>query len=436
MFREQISLSRATQLRYPGTGIVVALVAAVPLFTDDTFYLHMLNIAFLILASALGWNVIFNSGQLTFGHSGFIAIGAYTSALLVLRLHFPFYLGFLLGGVLAFIVAVFLATLFSRLTGIFFVLLTFAASEAIRLLLINIPSVTHGTDGIIGIPPPVVPIVNLVIRSKAGSYWLHFIFVGLVMIFVQMLYKSPWGMTLRAVKSNLLLAECTGIDTRRFRIIAFGIGCGLAGFSGSLLAHFLTYTAPASFTWWKTVDALFANVVGGLHSMAGIFVGSVIVASLPELLRGFVAWQVALYGLVLVLVIRFLPGGLLSLVPKRQMMRRHSQNNKGVPVAGVEIRAADSGNAFIRFNKSGTERNATQGKELLLVENLSKHFGGLAAVNGVTFTLKAGEILGIIGPNGAGKTTLYNLITGVIRPSAGRVMFNGKNILGLTPHEI
>lgn len=143
-----------TFIGYFGTGVFIALVASIPLFIHDSFYLHLGNIVFLIMASALGFHLIFNSGQLTFGHSGFLAIGAYTSALLAIRLHFPFFLGFVFGGLVSFFVAAILGIIFSRITGIFFILLTFAAGEVIRLFLINVPSLTYGTDGIVGIPPP------------------------------------------------------------------------------------------------------------------------------------------------------------------------------------------------------------------------------------------------------------------------------------------
>lgn len=241
-------------------------------------------------------------------------------------------------------------------------------------------------------------------------------------------------MTLKAVKSNLLLAECTGINTKWYRVLAFGLGCAIAGFTGSLTAHFFTYISPSSFTWWKTVDVLFANVVGGIGNMWGVFIGSIIVASLPELLRGFVAWQVALYGLILVLVVRFMPGGLVSLIPKIQ----HSQRRQQITPLAESTMSQSSSNIGVKANLNWVDPPKKMLKDgvLLRVENLTKYFGGLAAVNGVSFKLKQGEILGLIGPNGAGKTTLYNLISGVIRPNKGRVLFKEKNIVGLPSHRI
>lgn len=242
------------------------------------------------------------------------------------------------------------------------------------------------------------------------------------------------------MKDNLLLAECTGIDTRRYRVLAFGIGCAIAGFSGSLLAHFMGFLAPMSFTFFKTLEALLANVAGGWGNLAGPIVGSVFVASLPEFLRGFVAWQVALYGMILVLVVRFIPGGIVSLVPSltsKEMRNRRQVNQEAISAAGIgEVSSSpEAGNGGHSFSFS-TQRDRRSNDEVLRIESLTKNFGGLTAVGDVSFGVRKNEILGIIGPNGAGKTTLYDLITGVTKPDKGTVLFNGEDITGIASHKI
>ncbi len=418
------------------------VLALLPLHFHDTFYLHVGNIVFLVAISALGFNFIFNSGQMSFGHAGFIAIGAYTSALLSVRLGVPFFYGFVLGGVLTFVVAVLLGIIFIRSTGLAFILMTMAAGEVIRLFIINVPSLTFGTDGVIGIPPAVLPIVGFVIRSKLAYYYLNFSVAALVAIFVALIYSSPWGTTLKSVKDNLLLAECTGVNTRRYRVLGFSIGCTIGAFSGSLLAHFMGFLSPTSFTFLKTLDALLANVAGGMGNLAGPILGAVLVASLPEFLRGFVAWQVALYGIILVLMLRFIPGGIVSLIPKliQLLTRKQRRVDQGAVSIASSVEGADPPNATPGRDpiRLGTRRGkgASSDREALRIENLTKRFGGLAAVSDVTFTVKKNEILGIIGPNGAGKTTLYNLMTGVIKKDQGSVLLNGEDISGFASHQI
>jgi branched-chain amino acid transport system permease protein len=369
---------------------------------------------------------------MSFGHAGFIAIGAYASALLTTKTGLPFISGFVLGGILAFIAAVVLGTIFIRSTGLAFVLMTIVVGEIVRLFIVNVPSLTNGTDGVIGIPPAALPIIGR-ITSKLASYWLNFAFVALTAAFIVRLYECPWGATLRSVRDNTLLAECTGINTKWFRVLAFGTGSAIGGLSGSLLAHFMGFIAPAGFTFFKTLDSMVANVVGGVGLVVGPIVGAVFVASLPEFLRGFVAWQVAMYGITVVLVLRFIPNGVVPLVPVlwqktagRGQAKRAAADNAGSPLHAMRVGDL----------KALRRRASASVGEALRIENLTRYFGGLAAVANVSFSLQEKEILGVIGPNGAGKSTLYGLISGVVKPSAGKVVLYGEDVTGMPAHKI
>lgn len=435
-------LGKVNQKQIKYLLLLVVLVALVPIFTKDIFYLHLGSLIFLSAANAVGWNLIARSGQFSFGTAGFWAIGAYTSALLTTRLGLPFFLGFALGGLLSGIVSVSLGTVFVRASGIFFTLLTFVAAESIRLFTINFPSVTFGIDGVPGIQPPSIPVIGLSITSKAGFYWLNFFFALLVVIFCTTVNRSFWGRILEAVRDNPLLAECTGIHTRWYKILAFGIGCTIAGFSGSLFAHFLTYISPSTFTFWRSIDMVLMNVLGGINSIAGPIIGAFIVSPLPEFLRGFVAYQVALYGLILVVVVRFVPGGIVSLFQFLKVLHKPTNDRRQIkqelmPVSDQdETRDQFSADTWSQLGRTEIQKKSFQGNEALQVNNITKNFGGLAAVNDVSFIVKQGEILGIIGPNGAGKTTLFNLLSGVFRPDKGRVLLGEENITGLSPHTV
>ncbi|MCJ7791114.1 MAG: branched-chain amino acid ABC transporter ATP-binding protein/permease [Dehalococcoidia bacterium] len=413
-----------------------------PFFVKEIFYLYLGSIIFLFLAAAVGWNVIARSGQVSFAHAGFWAIGAYTSALLTTRLGMPFFLCFVLAGILSATIACLLGMVFVRAAGIFFALLTMGVSEVIRLFIINVPALTYGVNGVVGVPPPVLPIINVVIESKAAFYWLNFSFAALVVVFATVLYRSPWGSTLLAVRDNFLLAECTGINTRWYKILAFSIGSLIAGLTGSLLAPFLTFVGPESFTFWKSFDAVAMNVVGGIGSVAGPIIGAFIMCPLPELLRGFVAYQAALYGLIIVLIVVLLPNGLISLPAHLPILRKLTiSDNKEVreEVMPLTDQSKVSESPDIRWRElswQNTERSHGQNRGLLQVKNVSKNFGGVAAVSDVTLAIGQGEIFGIIGPNGSGKSTVFNLISGVIRPDSGTVMFKGEDITGLAAHKV
>jgi branched-chain amino acid transport system permease protein len=243
-----------------------------------------------------------------------MAIGAFTSAQLTVQLGLPFLAGFFLGGLLAAAVALVLGRIILRLKGVYFLLFTFALTEFLFLLSKNLPALTGGNTGVVGIKPPSLPFVADPLRSKAAFYYLAVTVVTLAVAFVAALYRSPFGRALNAVRESETLAAATGYDPMRVKVIAFSIGCLLAGLGGSLFAHFLLYIAPFSFTFWESVNFLLMNIVGGSGFLVGPLLGAVIITPLPELLRAYVVWQQVLYGLVFILFMRFLPDGVTSLL--------------------------------------------------------------------------------------------------------------------------
>jgi branched-chain amino acid transport system permease protein len=151
------------------------------------------------------------------------------------------------------------------------------------------------------------------LRSKAAFYYLVLVVVALALAFVWALYRSPFGRAMDAVRESELLAAATGYNPMRIKMIAFSIGCLLAGLGGSLYAHFLLYIAPFSFTFWESVNFLLMNIIGGSTSLAGPILGALMLTPLPELLRAYVLWQQVLYGLTFMVFMRFLPDGMTPL---------------------------------------------------------------------------------------------------------------------------
>lgn len=262
---------------------------------------------------ALGLNVILKTGQVSMAHAGFMAIGAYTSAQLTAMLGVPFLVGFVAAGLGAALVALAIGRVILRLKGVYFLLFTFALNEFLYLLSKNVDPLTGGNTGIAGIQPPTLPFVADPLRSKSAFYYLALVLVVLAVAFVAALYRSPFGRAMDAVRKSELLAGATGYNPMRVKVIAFSIGCLLAGLGGSLYAHFLLYIAPFSFTFWESVNFLLMNTIGSSTSLAGPIVGAMILTPLPELLRAYVAWQQVLYGLTFMAFMRFLPDGVTPL---------------------------------------------------------------------------------------------------------------------------
>ena len=304
---------RARALPRLALAALLLLALFVPWMFENQFGLYLLDMALINAVIALGLNVVLKTGQVSMAQAGFMAIGAYTSAQLTVKLDVPFLVGFVAAGLGAALVALGLGRIILRLKGVYFLLFTFALNEFLYLLNKNVPALTGGNDGVVGIKPPTIPFVADPLRSKAAFYYLVLVVVALALAFVWALYRSPFGRAMDAVRESELLAAATGYNPMRIKMIAFSIGCLLAGLGGSLYAHFLLYIAPFSFTFWESVNFLLMSIIGGSTSLAGPILGALLLTPLPELLRAYVMWQQVLYGLAFMVFMRFLPDGVTPL---------------------------------------------------------------------------------------------------------------------------
>lgn len=310
---ERPASARARALSRIVLAALLILALFVPRMFENQFGLYLLDMALINAVIALGLNVVLKTGQVSMAQAGFMAIGAYTSAQLTVKLDVPFLVGFAAAGLGAALVSLGLGRIILRLKGVYFLLFTFALNEFLYLLNKNVPALTGGNDGLVGIKPPTIPFVADPLRSKAAFYYLALVVVALALAFVWALYRSPFGRAMDAVRESELLAAATGYNPMRVKMIAFSIGCLLAGLGGSLYAHFLLYIAPFSFTFWESVNFLLMNIIGGSTSLAGPILGALILTPLPELLRSYVMWQQVLYGLTFMVFMRFLPDGVTPL---------------------------------------------------------------------------------------------------------------------------
>ena len=329
---------RARRVRRLGVLALFCVLLLAPWAVDNQFAMHLLDMALINAVIALGLNVVLKTGQVSMAHAGFMAIGAYVSAQLTVKLQLPFLVAFVASGLAAALVALGLGRIILRLKGVYFLLFTFALNEFLYLLNKNVPLLTGGNDGIVGIPSPVLPLVADPLRSKSAFFYLALVVLALAAAFVWALYRSPFGRAMDAVRESELLAAATGYNPMRIKIVAFSIGCFMAGVGGSLYAHFIHYIAPFSFTFWESVNFLLMNIVGGSTSLAGPIIGAMILTPLPELLRSYVVWQQVLYGLTFMVIMRFLPDGVMSVVfaARRAISERRA-------VAAAATPAAESG---------------------------------------------------------------------------------------------
>ncbi|WP_233233884.1 branched-chain amino acid ABC transporter permease [Bordetella sp. LUAb4] len=308
-----------------GTLALLAL-AILPLTVGKDFTLHLAIQICINVVLVSGLSLLARAGQVSLCHGAFAGIGAYVSVLVVMGLGQPFLLGVVAAMLAAGVFAFLLGTVMLRLTGVYFVLLTFAFGEFVRLVLLEGDSVTGGANGITGVPP--AALLGHVLDYKTGFYLLALACAAGVIWLLHTLYRSPAGHAIDAVGENAQLAEATGISVRGTQRYAFTLGSALAGLGGALTAHYLRYVSPESFSMHLSLALIIMMVVGGRRYLFGPVIGALIMTPLPELFRGAVETQNIFYGAALILMLRFLPQGLASLFRSRRVQKEKIQGGK------------------------------------------------------------------------------------------------------------
>lgn len=252
-------------------------------------------------------------GQLNIGHSAFMAIGAYTSALLAKKLGFPFEISLLLGGALAAVVGLLMGYPSLRLRGVYFAMVTVAFVEVIRLIAQLWVPLTRGMSGLSGIPKP--HLLGMVLMTKASQYYLA---LGLLIIILLILYRleySRLGLIWKSIGMADNLSQSLGINVANYKLLAFTIGCFFAGVAGAFYAAFFRFLFPPEFSFLFAVNILVYNFVGGRGHFVGPIVGAAFLTLLVEPFRGS-AYETIFFSIAMLLTILFLPGGLITLPGK------------------------------------------------------------------------------------------------------------------------
>ncbi len=302
-----------------GVLALVIVLFLVPLFVQNNYHLHVLimTAVYIIMATSL-W-LILRSGQLSIGHAAFQAIGAYSAAVLVMRADLPFWLALPLAGLIAAFIAVIIGFPSLRLKGLFFALVTFAFAEILRVAFNSFgKGIFGGASGISAIPHP--DIFGIDITTKAAYYYLALVLMLVTVFVIYGIYKSRIGMTLVAISRADTLAESLGVNTMRHKVFAFAVCSFFAGVAGAFYATYIRHVSPESFTFWHSVYALVYVVVGGEGAILGPIIGACALSVLSQGFRTFGGYEPIVYGTALVLVVLFLPAGLISLPSRLRLL--------------------------------------------------------------------------------------------------------------------
>jgi branched-chain amino acid transport system permease protein len=405
-------------------AVAVLLLLAAPLlpFTRE-FWITLLNYIGLASLVTLGLVLLTGVGGLTsFGQAAFVGIGAYTAAWLTLKFGVPPWLTVVAGLVLTGIVALAIGLITLRLSGHYLPLGTIAWGISLYYLFGNLEWLGR-YDGLNGIPP--LRLFGLSLDQGRSIYYLIWTAVLLAVWATHNLLDSRPGRAIRALRGGPVMAESFGVNTARYKILIFVYAALLASISGWLYAHLQRAVNPTPFAINAGIEYLFMAVVGGAAQVWGAVLGSALVivvkdqlqSYLPRLVGASGNFEIIVFGVLLVLLIQHAREGLMP-----WLLRIIPTN--GPPPDPPEAPALP-------------QRSRPQaGETVLELRAARKAFGGLVAVNDISFKLCAGEIVGLIGPNGAGKSTTFNLVTGVLTLSAGEILFRGERIDGLRSRDI
>jgi len=406
-------------------SIFAALMAVIPLIPGmPPFWIVLLNNIGLAALVAMGLVLLTGVGGLTsFGQAAFCGFGAYTTAVLSTAHGMSPWLTLPLSLLVSGGAAVLLGLVTVRLSGHYLPLGTIAWGIGLFYLFSKLEFLGRN-DGITGIPP--LSIGTLKMLDAGTIYYAIWVAVLICALLSMNLLDSRTGRAIRALRRGHIAAEAFGVQTPRAKLLVFIYAAVLAGLSGWLYAHFQRAANPTPFGAHAGIEYLFIAVVGGAGYVWGAVLGAGIVVILKEILQSYLPLlfrgegqlETIVFGILLVLLLQLAPTGvwpwLMGLLPFKPARKR--------PDTSLTLPARD--------------RPATAPGALLQIDNARKQFGGVIAVNNVSFDVQAREIVALIGPNGAGKSTTFNLITGVLTASGGTISVHGKNIDNAPPQEV
>ncbi len=364
-------------------------------------------------------------GATSFGQAAFVGVAAYTSAYLTTQYQVSPWLGLLAAIAITALCALIIGCITLRLGGHFLPLSTIAWGLSISLLFGNMDMLGRNT-GITNIPP--VAIGPWMLNGPVHMYYLIWLLVGIALLFSYFLLRSRPGRVIRSLRGGPVLLASVGENAFLVRLKLFVIAAVYAALAGWLYAHMNRFVSPSPFDLHASINYLLMAILGGVGFLSGAVVGAagVLISKnyiqdiLPLVSSRGGQLEAIVFSALFILLLHFARGGIMSFVAKRRNARQ-----------AEDARYTPSGLAPL---PARTPLQA--GTEVLRVDDVVRKFGGLVAVNHVSFTVAAGEIVGLIGPNGAGKSTMFNLITGVLGKTEGRIRFLGQDVTHKSQREI
>jgi ABC-type branched-subunit amino acid transport system ATPase component/ABC-type branched-subunit amino acid transport system permease subunit len=456
--------------------IGLALLASVPLFTTNSYYVHMVITIMIYAILLYGLDIVVGyTGQVSLGHAGLFGVGSYTAGVLFMKLGAPLWVIIPASVAVTAAFGALLALPALRVTGPYLAMVTLAFGTIIQILINEMTFLTEGPLGIT-IPKPSLFGHKL---SEQEFYWLVFALMVLSLVVVHRILKSQLGRAFEALRGSPVASDCMGVSVYRYKVYAFVISAGFAGLAGCLYAYSEQYISPNTYNFELTVLFLLAVIMGGRKTRSGALLGAAIIVILPKLLddlelfrivasslavlisvgavvgvlkkmttpkamaipvvgtialAGFAFWlesitdwRLSIFGLMILFVVYYLQDGIVGFV--RGLFARKSSAADRVSTSGLDT-SQDAVMTAVQASASDADT------DLLVANGVLMQFGGLKAINQVDLRIKRGTIHGLIGPNGSGKSTMMNVLTGIYVPTAGSIVFAGRSVVGRTSSDI
>lgn len=425
------------------SGILAAgaLLAVIPWLGLPAFYESFLYLLCHWVVLAMSWNILSGySGYFSFGHGVFFGVGMYTTAGLAGKLDWPFLATLPLAALLPAVLGVLLGAVVFRVKAVrgeLFALLTLAVTFVVATIIINTP-----IDGGPGVYLMAVDVPGLGPSPSSSLYLLSLIAAVATALIAYAVQQSKLGVGLFAIHDDEDVAEVMGVPTFRYKLVAFAVSSALAGVAGGIHALFVQYvTVGETFNITVPLTVVLMSCLGGSRHWAGPAVGAVLITSMLYFFStgNHPVFGKALVGVILIVVILFMPNGVMGFFMKRRAQAAARRSRELEPSSGSATHAApiaDAAPGQAQPVPRAASSVGQPGPVLLRTQGLSKAFKGVQALSEVDLQVHQGEILGLLGPNGSGKSTFINVVSGHYPATGGTCAFEGRQITGKPAHQV
>jgi branched-chain amino acid transport system permease protein len=410
-----------------GAVALIGIAAWLLPYGLDSYSIHVVNVVLIFAVLAVGLGLCMGvGGQVNLAQVAFFGVGAYATAILTTKGGLGFWTSALLAIAATVAIGLVVGTPALRVQSHYLGIVTLGLALAFTNWVTN-AQISGGAEGISAIPVPSLPGVDL--SSEYLYYYLELIVFAGSLAFGLFVVRTGLGRRMRAMRDDALAASALGAEVPMLRMTAFLLASVYGGLGGVLYAGLIRYVAPESFGIANMFLLLGMVIIGGRQSLIGCVVGAVGLSLVREALVDHPTMAQIGYGAVVVLVVVFAPTGLAGL-PAR--IRAGLDRRRGRQGTAAQLRP------FQPYEARTAPDSApdAEPRHVLRVAAVSKRFRGLKALDDVSLTVAEGEIRGVVGPNGSGKTTLFNVISGLYRPTAGRVEFHGRDMTGRAPYRL